>query len=226
MDYLKSSAGGFNFLGCTVIFTVSLSVAALVIILSSFIQILKNKSPKISVFAAIMHFAIVISVYVFAVKDTLGDKIYFKSKWAAYAFFIIENLAITGLYAGILYLFNALKTDIKLTKELCVSSSLPIAVIDEVEIGGKYSDAEKIETGKLGSKKQRLDDSIDYFAVKKYIETLHTKNLSIIEKATLFTCENTFKRYKNIAVSDAFRRELSDALSTLFKLYSKHENCR
>lgn len=226
MDYLKSFKGGFDFLGCAHILTVSLLVAAFVIILSSFIQIQKNKSPRISVFAAVMHFAIVLSVYAFAINDAFKGKIYFKNRWAAYVFFIIENIAITGLYAGILYFLNAFKTDKTLKKELCVSSSLPIAVIDEVEIEGKGSNAEKIPTSKLGGRKQRLDDSIDYFAVKRYIETLYSKNLSIIEKATLFTCENTLKRYKNIDVTDAFRQELSDALSTLFKLYSKYENCR
>lgn len=163
-------------------------------------------------------------IFSVAIFDDSITQSRFKNPLSAYLIFIIINVAITGLYEG-LYIFLSVKSNVNCAPEICVYYDNPLAVIDEVDLEKRSrKTAGKLTTEKLGSKKPRLDDALDYYEVTKYLDYLNSLDLSVIEKATLYTSENVIKRCKNTNVKERERIELSDALSTIIKLYLKYEN--
>lgn len=93
--------------------------------------------------------------------------------------------------------------------------------IAEREKDGKYIPIYKLRTEKLGYKKPRLDDDINFRKAEKYFEELLKQNLSPIEKATLKVLYTKIKNYKNVEFTDQIRLELCDAFTSFIKIRSK-----
>lgn len=163
-------------------------------------------------------------IFLVAFLDANNGKNRFNDLLSCYISFILINVTITGLYEGF-YEFLSVKSSPNYTPEICVYYDNPLAVIAEVDLDKQSrKTVTKLSTEKLGSKKPRLDDALDYYEVTKYLDYLNSLDLSVIEKATLYTSENVIKRCKNTSVKERERIELSDALSTIIKLYLKYEN--
>lgn len=163
-------------------------------------------------------------IFLVAFLDANNGKNRFNDLLSCYLSFILINVAITGLYEGF-YEFLSVKSSPNYTPEICVYYDKSLAVIDEVDLEKQSrKTVAKLSTEKLGSKKPRLDDALDYYEVTKYLDYLNSLDLSVVEKATLYTSENVIKRCKNTSVKERERIELSDALSTIIKLYLKYEN--
>lgn len=79
----------------------------------------------------------------------------------------------------------------------------------------------KLKTEKLGYKKPRLDDDINFRKAEKYFEELLKQNLSPIEKTTLKVLYTKIKNYKNVEFTDQIHLELCDAFTSFIKIRSK-----
>lgn len=84
-----------------------------------------------------------------------------------------------------------------------------------------YFQTLKLKTEKLGGKKPRHDDNINYAKAIAYFDELLKEDLSPIEKATLKVLSGKIKKYKTVEFSDQIRAELSDAFSSYIKIRAK-----
>lgn len=215
-NYLAMPNGLYAIKGCVIIICI--------ITLTGLIFGIVKKSRTSFFICSLLNLFPSLIIFSVAFLDADNGKMYFSDSLTCYVAFILTNVAITGLYEGF-YEFLRAKQPENYAHEICVYCDNPLAVIDEINLDNKpCKTVTKLSTEKLGSKKPRLDDAINYYEITKYLDYLNTLDLSVIEKVTLYTSENVFKKYKNVNLKEWERIELSDALMTIIKLYLKYEN--
>lgn len=172
--------------------------------------------PKISYLLIFTYFSASFILYLLAITNLFNGGSYFNSELEPFIYYIITFCAIIGLYALFYRLAEANYTQRdKCFDEITVALS-PIAEISEEPC------ALSLKTEKMGVKRPRFDDSINYLKAEEFFDLLKTKDLSPIEKATLSVCENTVKHYKNTLLNDWARNDLNNAFLTIVKLYAKY----
>lgn len=137
-------------------------------------------------------------------------------------------IAITGLYAAFLALrvITFKRRLRKRTDDCCVAFAFPVAKIEEVDLfPAVQKEVSKLSLYKLGYKKPRLDDDIDYRKVDFFIKEIDKKNLTSLERASLNVCKRTADKFRFDFARDerdVMRDEISDAFSIIIKLYAKY----
>lgn len=129
---------------------------------------------------------------------------------------------------GSLFLFLVLtrnplrKTRKKILNDCCVSSVYKIAKIEEVDLPNDVQkEVSSLPLYKIGYKKPRVDDSIDYRNLKILIDRIEEKDLTAIERASFNVCKSTILSDIHKTAPDN-RKEFSDALIIIIKLYAKY----
>lgn len=110
----------------------------------------------------------------------------------------------------------------KILNDCCVSSICKIAKIEEVDLQSEsQKEVSSLRLYKIGYKKPRHDDDIDYRNLKILIDRIEEKDLTAIERASFNVCKSTLFSdiYKTAPVN---RKEFSDALIIIIKLYAKY----
>lgn len=138
--------------------------------------------------------------------------------------YLILFIAITGLYAAFLTLhyISFQRRLRKRTDDYCVAFTSAVAKIEEVDIEPSLQkEVSKLSLHKLGYKKPRLDDDIDYRKVDLFVNEIDKQNLTSIERASLNVCKRTLDRGRFDCARD-IRGEISDAFSIIIKLHAKY----
>lgn len=137
---------------------------------------------------------------------------------------LILFMAITGLYAAFsaLCVVNLKRRFKKRTDDYCAAFTCAVAKIEEVDIEpSSQKEVSKLSLYKLGYKKPRLDDDIDYRKVDLFINEIDKKNLTSIERASLNVCKRTVDRSR-FECTRSSRAEIADAFSIIVKLHAKY----
>ncbi len=173
--------------------------------------------PKLSVALLILHIILPLILYGLSVIDCLygTNKMGSLSNCFLYLFILIS--AITGLYATFFALAERNLKKIS-ANDITVTLDKLVAKIEEVNGDNLI----KLKTEKLGAKKPRVDDNINYYRLQEYIYKIKSKDLSPIERSTLKTCENTILHYKNTFMTEKMRRDLCDCFLSIIKLHAKY----
>lgn len=178
--------------------------------------------PKISGVLIFNFFVTFLVILFIGYIDLYYGRQYFKTINQIIIYAIIVFVVITGIYAGF---YNFAKSLFVSTKINDVTATLcsPIANVDEVVIqdDGKVL---KVKTGKMGVKKPRLDDDLNYFNIEKLLKDINSQQLTPVDGARLKVYEKTIKHYKNVVLTDDGRREINNTLLNLVKLKSKYVN--
>lgn len=133
-------------------------------------------------------------------------------------------IAITGLYAAFLTLrvINLKRRLRKKTDDCCVAFASAVAKIEEVDLFPSIQkEVSKLSLYKLGYKKPRLDDDIDYRKADLFINEIDKQNLTSIERASLNVCKRTADKFR-FDFTHCERDEISDAFSIIIKLHAKY----
>lgn len=202
---------------------IGIAFFCLSLVVSSFSVNLKTAVygyPKVSSGLLVIYFLAPLILYFMAVTNHLKGGEYFGSFAEIYLYLVVLYVAITGLYAAFYCLAEAnYGKRNKNLGEVTASLDRAIAILSEEEV----DDAPvKMQTEKMGCKKPRFDDNVNFQKAELMFDVLKSKDLSPIERATLKVCETTVKHYKNTVITDKTRLELSNAFITLVKLYAKY----
>lgn len=195
-----------------------------------------EKKPRFSKVLPSLYFLATVYLYVFAIINYRFGGRYFGGYAQAFVYFVVLNVAIAGLYAGFLFIAAVIydKHYIR-SYEVGATKDSPLAVLDEVQINEdvlaqkteegfvKADGATMVITDKLGSRKPRLDDEINYFRLQGIIDALLSSELSPIEKASVNMHLKTMRYYKNTVITADSRKKINDALSGIVKIYAAHK---
>ncbi len=207
VDYIKAAILFFGLAAVISSFSVNLKTAV-------------YGYPKVSAGLLIVYFLLPLVLYFMAVTSRVNGGEYFSNFAEIYLYLVVLYVAITGLYAIFYYIaeVNYGKRE-KNFGEVTASLDRAIATLVEEEA----DDAPiRMQTEKMGCKKPRFEDNVNFRKAEAMFDLLKSKDLSPIERATLKVCENTVKHYKNTVISDDARIKLCNAFLTLVKLYAKY----
>lgn len=139
----------------------------------------------------------------------------------------LSVLLIVEVLGSLFLLFSIAKNFSKIKKkeilnDCCVSSIGKIAKIEEVDLScDKQKEVSAFKLYKIGYKKPRLDDNVDYRNLKILIARIEEKSLTAIERASFNVCKSTL--FCNLRQPSTINREeFSDALTVIIKLYAKY----
>ncbi len=207
IDYLKIELAFFSFSAIVSSFSVNLKTTI-------------YGYPKISSALLVIYFLVPLILYFMSVTNFMSGGEYFSGFAEIYLYLVVQYVAITGLYAAF-YCLAEVNYGKRRKNFGEVTATLDQAIANIME--EEADDAPiRMQTEKMGCKKPRFEDNVNFQKAEVMFDLLKSKDLSPIERATVKVCENTVKHYKNSIITDDARIKLCNAFLTLVKLYAKY----